>query len=62
MQTQTTKNRKGDTGRTSSQGRKLSSGPKNNKKGSRDINDDTKNNVREEKPRKKRIPAGAITK
>ena len=62
MQKQTTKDRKGDTSRTSSQGRKLSSGPKTNKKGSRDINEDTKNNVREEKPRRKRIPAGAITR
>jgi hypothetical protein len=62
MQKQSAKTRKGDTSRTSSQGRKLSSGPKNNKKGSRDINEDTKNPVRDEKPRKKRIPAGAITK
>lgn len=62
MQKQTSKTRKGDTSRTSSQGRKLSSGPATNKKGSRDMNEDTKNSVREEKPRRKRIPAGAITK
>jgi len=65
MQKQTAsskKSRKGDTSRTSSQGRKLSSGPKNNKKGSPDKNEDTGNAVREEKPRKKRIPAGAITR
>lgn len=62
MQKLTTKNRKGDTSRTSSQGRKLSSGPKNNKKGDRDVNEDTKNLVRDEKPRRKRIPAGAITR
>ena len=62
MKKQSTKIRKGDTSRTSSQGRKLSSGPKTNKKGSRDVNEDTKNQVIEEKPKKKRIPAGAITK
>jgi hypothetical protein len=62
MQKQSTKTRRGDTSRTSSQGRKLSSGPKTNKKGSRDLNEDTKNQVRDEKPRKKRIPAGAITR
>ena len=62
MQKQPTKTRKGDTSRTSSQSRKLSSGPKTNKKGSRDVNENTKNQVREEKPKKKRIPAGAITR
>ena len=62
MQKQSTKSRKGDTSRTSSQGRKLSSGPATTKKGNRDINEDTGNPVREEKPRKKRIPAGAITR
>ena len=62
MQKQSTKTRQGDTSRTSSQGRKLSTGPKNNKKGSRDMNENTKNQVREEKPGKKRIPAGAITR
>jgi len=62
MQKQSTKTRKGDTSRTSSQGRKLSSGPKTNKKGSRDVNEDTKNPVKDEKPKKKRIPAGAITR
>jgi len=62
MKKQSTKTRKGDTSRTSSQGRKLSSGPKTNKKGSRDINEDTKNQLREEKPKKKKIPAGAITR
>ena len=62
MQKRSTKTRKGDTSRTSSQGRKLSSGPKSNKKGSADINEKTKNPVREEKPRKKRIPAGAIVR
>ena len=58
----TTKNRKGDTSRTSSQGLKLSSGPSNNKKGDRDINENTKNAVKEEKPAKLKVPAGAITK
>ena len=62
MQKQSTKTRKGDTSRTSNQGRKSSSGPKSNKKGSRDINADTKNDVRDEKPRKKRISTGAITR
>lgn len=47
--------RKGDTSRTSSQGRKLSSGPKSNKKGSPDMNEDTKNPIKEEQ-KKKRIP------
>ena len=56
------KSRKGDTSRTSNQGRKLSSGPKTDKKGSPDINEDTKNAVKAEKPGKKRIPAGAITR
>ena len=56
------KTRKGDTSRTSSQGRKLSSGPKNTKKGDRDINENTKNAVKDEKPKRKRIPAGAITR
>lgn len=62
MQKQSMKTRKGDTSRTSSQGRKESSGPKNNKKGNRDINENTKNAVTNEKPKKRRIPAGAITK
>ena len=62
MQRKTTKNRKGDTSRTSSQGRKLTSGPRNNKKGDRDINENTKNAVKEEKPAKLKVPAGAITK
>ena len=62
MQKQSIKTRKGDTSRTSSQGRKLSSGPKTDKKGSADINEGTKNRVKEEKPKRKRIPAGAITK
>ena len=62
MKKQSTKTRKGDTSRTSSQGRKLSSGPKTNKKGSRDVNEDTTNLVKEEKPGKKRIPARAITR
>ncbi len=55
--------RKGDTGRTSSQGRKLASGgTRSTKKGNPDINEDTKNSVKDEKPKRKRIPAGAITK
>ena len=63
MQKQSKKTRKGDTGRTSSQGRKLASGGTQNKRiGSPDINEDTKNPVKDEKPKKKRIPAGAITK
>ena len=62
MQKQSNKTRKGDTSRTSSQGRKLSSGPKKNKKGNPDSNEDTKNQVKDEKPRRKRIPAGAITR
>ena len=63
MQKQSTKNRKGDTSRTSSQGRKTASGgTRNNKKGNPDMNENTKNPVKDEKPRKKRIPAGAITR
>ncbi len=63
MKKQSAKNRKGNTGRTSSQGRKLASGGRQNKfKGSPDINEDTNNQVKDEKPKKKRIPAGAITK
>ena len=62
MKKQSAKTRKGDTSRTSSKGRKLSSGPKTNKRGSRDVNEDTKNLVKDEKPQKKRIPAGAITR
>jgi hypothetical protein len=61
MQKQTAKNRKGDTSRTSSQGRKQSSGGSpTKKKGNRDLNENTKNEVRAEKPRRKRIPARAI--
>ena len=57
------KTRKGDTGRTSGQGRKLASGGnKNKKKGGPDINEDTKNMVKDEKLKRKRIPAGAITR
>jgi len=52
----TKQSRGGDTGRTSSQGRKLASGGiRNNKKGSPDINEDTKNPVKEEN-KKRRIP------
>jgi hypothetical protein len=62
MQKHSTKTRKGDTGRTSSQGRKVASGGTHHKKkGSPDINEDTKNAVKDEKPKRKRIPAGAIT-
>ena len=63
MQKQSKKTRKGDTSRTSSQGRKLASGgPQNKTKGSPDMNEDTKNQVKDEKPKKKRIPPGAITR
>ena len=62
MQKKTTKNRKGDTSRTSNQGRKLSSGPTNDKKGDRDINENNKNVVKEEKPAKLKVPAGAVIK
>ena len=58
MQKQSKRGRKGNTSRTSSQGRKLSSGPKKNQKGNRDINEHTKNPVREEKPKKNRIVKG----
>ena len=58
MQKQSKRGRKGNTSRTSSQGRKLSSGPKNNKKGNREINENTKNLAIEEKPKKKRIVKG----
>ena len=55
--------RKGDTSRTSSQGRKQSSGGTlAKKKGNPDINEDTKNTVKDEKPKKRRIPTGAIIK
>ena len=57
MQKQQTqpKTRKGDTGRTSSQGRKLSSGGNDldNKKGDPKINEKTKNPVKEERKKKK---------
>lgn len=63
MQKQSAKNRKGDTSRTSSQGRKQSSGGSlAKKKGSPDINENTKNEVRAEKPRKLKVPARAITR
>jgi hypothetical protein len=63
MQKQSLKNRKGDTSRTSSQGRKQSSGGSlTKKKGSPDINENTKNEVRAEKPRKLKVPARAITR
>ena len=58
MQKQSKRDRKGNTSRTSSQGRKLSSRPKKNKKGNPDINENTKNLVGEEKPKKKRIVKG----
>lgn len=58
MQKQSKRGRKGNTSRTSSQGRKLSSGPKSNKRGNRDINENTKNAVSEEKPKKNRIVTG----
>lgn len=58
MQKKSKPGRKGKTSRTSSQGRKLSSGPKSNKRGNRDINENTKNAVSEEKPKKKRIVTG----
>lgn len=63
MQTRSIKNRKGDTSRTSSQGRKESSGGRlTKKKGSPDRNENTKNQVKEEKPRKLRVPAKAIVR
>ena len=63
MQKQSAKNRKGDTSRTSSQGRKQSSGGSlTKKKGSPDINENTKNEVRAEKPRKLKVPTRAITR
>jgi hypothetical protein len=58
MQKQSKRGRKGNTSRTSSQGRKLSSGPKKNKKGNPDINENTKSPVKEEKTKKKRIVTG----
>ena len=62
MQKQTAKNRKGDTSRTSNQGRKQSSGGSlSKKKGNPDVNENTKNEVRDEKPRRLRIPARAKT-
>lgn len=63
MQKQSAKNRKGDTSRTSSQGRKQSSGGNAaKKKGNPDINENTKNEVKAEKPRKLRVPAGTVTR
>ena len=63
MQKQTTKNKKGDTSRTSNQGRKLSSGGTlNKKKGNSDKDENTKNEVKEEKPRKLKVPARAIVR
>lgn len=63
MQKQSVKNRKGDTSRTSSQGRKQSSGGSlAKKKGNPDRNEDTKNVVKDEKPRKLRVPAKAMVR
>lgn len=63
MQKHSIKNRKGDTNRTSNQGRKLASGHNQSKKrGSNDINEDTKNALKDEKPKRRRVPAGAITR
>jgi hypothetical protein len=63
MQKQSSKNRKGDTSRTSSQGRKRSSGGSLAKeKGDPDVNENTKNRVKDEKPGKLKVPAGAITR
>lgn len=62
MQKQSAKNRKGKTGRTSNQGRKRSSGGTiAKKKGNPDRNEDTKNEVKNEKRRKLKVPAGAVT-
>jgi hypothetical protein len=52
------KERKGDTGRTSSQGRKLSSGGESNKRGNPEMDDNAKSiktelKIRSEKPRRK---------
>lgn len=63
MQKQSAKTRKGDTTRTSSQGRKQSSGGRlSKKKGAPDRNEDTKNQVKEEKPKKLKVPARAIVR
>jgi len=63
MQKQTAKIRKGDTSRTSSQGRKRSSGGSlTKKKGSPDRNENTKNEVKDEKPKRLKIPAKAIVR
>ena len=63
MQKQSIKNRKGDTSRTSNQGRKLASGNNQSKKrGHLNINEETKNAVKDEKPKRKRVPARAITR
>ena len=60
MQKQSTKSRKGDTSRTSNQGRKYSYGDDPGKtKGNREINEDTKNTVKEEQERKKKHIPGA---
>jgi hypothetical protein len=54
-------NRKGDTSRTSSQGRKRASGGTTTKrKGNPDINENTRNELKDVKTRKLRIPAKAI--
>ena len=63
MQKQANKKRKGDTDRTSNQGRKLSSGgTTKKKKGNPDRNENTGNEVKDEKPKKLRVPAKAIVK
>jgi hypothetical protein len=54
----TSKERRGDTSRTSSQGRKLASGGDPDQRGNPEINEDTKSEVRESrnkplKPRKR---------
>jgi len=63
MQKQSAKNRKGDISRTSSQGRKESSGGTTaKKKGNPDRNENTGNEIKDEKRRKLRVPARAIVK
>jgi hypothetical protein len=63
MKTRSIKIRTRDTGRTSSQGRKQSSGGLlTKKKGNPDRNEDTKNEVKDEKPRKLKIPGKALVR
>ena len=63
MQTRSAKNKKGDTSRTSNQGRKESSGGTTaKKKGNAKRNVNTGNEIKDEKRKKLRVPAKALVR